>query len=367
MPLDPSIYNRVGRANLGQGLGEALTGFADRQNRLSELARQQVGQERQGRLQDLQIRSAQRVEDAFPAQQAAAKQAEKQKHIQELAYGLSQGLDPQHGVDRQTMQEMTIQEARNRGLDDNDMQQLFAPLASGKDDAALSQYYLSMANPQEAQKRQIEAAYRKPEAPKEKPAVNWTTVQTDKGIVQVNPQTGQIRPLGVNAPAKPAISGVGAKLSPTAQKELFEADDTAQSSKNVQAILQSAMELNDTTYSGYGAKARATLRSNLPGSSPEADNTVQLDNMMTGQALESLKAVFGGMPTEGERKILLEMQASADKTPAQRKDIMQRAITAAKKREQFSLERAKSLRAGTYFSEQPADTGAGEDQTWSDL
>jgi hypothetical protein len=191
----------------------------------------------------------------------------------------------------------------------------------------------------------------------------WSTVNTEKGLVQVNQKTGQVRPLGINAPAK---TGGGAALSPTAQKELFEADDIAQSSKNVQGILQSALQLNNQTYSGYGAKARAVARSNLPGQSAEADNTIQLDNMMTGQALESLKATFGGMPTEGERKILLDMQASADKTPAQRKDIMERAIAAAKRRETFAAERAKSLRAGTYFT-QPPQTDAGEDQTWSDL
>lgn len=158
MPLDPSIYNQVGKVNLGQGIGDALTGFADRQNRLSDLARQQETQARQGQLQDLQIRAAQRTEAAIP-------KAEKQRHIQELAYGLSQGLDPSHGIDKQTLQSMTMREAKRRGLGDEDVNQLFAPLASGKDDASLSQYYLSMANPEEAQKRQIEAQYRKPEKP----------------------------------------------------------------------------------------------------------------------------------------------------------------------------------------------------------
>lgn len=166
MPLDPSIYNQVGKVNLGQGLGEALTGFADRQYRLADLARQQETQVRQGKLQDLQLRSGQRAEALVPAQQAETQRLAKQKHVQELAYGISQGLDPQHGIDKQTLQAMTVQEARNRGLGDEDIQQLFAPLASGRDDAALSQYYLQMANPQEAQKRQIESMYRKEEVVK---------------------------------------------------------------------------------------------------------------------------------------------------------------------------------------------------------
>jgi hypothetical protein len=142
-------------------------------------------------------------------------------------------------------------------------------------------------------------------------------------------------------------------LSAAAQKELFEAEDTIQSSKNAAGILAEALKLNDKAYSGYGAKARAVLRSNLPGETPEADATVNLDNMMTGQALESLKAIFGGMPTEGERKILLDMQASADKTPSQRKEIINRAIQMANTRQKYNENKAKALRDGTYFGSSP--------------
>lgn len=143
-------------------------------------------------------------------------------------------------------------------------------------------------------------------------------------------------------------TGKPVKLSATAEKELFEADDGVQAGKNIIGILNSALDINDKAYSGYGAKMRAVARSNLPGQSEAADATINLDNMMTGQALESLKMVFGGMPTEGERKILLEMQASAEKTPEQRKQIITRAIEAAKKRVIFNTNKAKALRSGTH-------------------
>ena len=147
-------------------------------------------------------------------------------------------------------------------------------------------------------------------------------------------------------------------MSATMQKELFEADDTVQSGRNVIGILNGALKINKDAYSGYGAKQRAVLRSNLPGQSEAADATINLDNMMTGQALESLKLVFGGMPTEGERKILLEMQASADKTPGQRKSIIERGIAAANNRVKFNASKAKSLRGGTYLTDAPEPAGA---------
>lgn len=161
---------------------------------------------------------------------------------------------------------------------------------------------------------------------------------------------------------KPKATG---PMSVTLQKELIESDDAVATNKSVKATLEAALSLNDKAYSGVGAKTRAVIRSNVPGDSEAANATIDLDNMMTGQALESLKAVFGGMPTEGERKILLDMQASADKTPAQRKSIIERAIAAADRRATMAQAKAKAIREGTYLTEgakvpeasaQPANT-----------
>ncbi len=160
---------------------------------------------------------------------------------------------------------------------------------------------------------------------------------------------------GGAAAVRPAKQG---PMSVTMQKELLESDDVAQSSKAIISTLQQAKDINKDAYSGYGAKARAVLASNMPWNSKGADATINLDNMMTGQALESLKSVFGGMPTEGERKILLEMQASADKTPAQRQAIMDRAEAAAARRGTFATRKAQAIRNGTYLTDGVSDEPA---------
>jgi hypothetical protein len=152
-----------------------------------------------------------------------------------------------------------------------------------------------------------------------------------------------------------AEKGKGGPMSVTLQKELLESDDTVQAAKNIVGTLEAAKKINKDAYSGYFAKGRAVLASNLPGQTPGADATINIDNMMTGQALESLKTVFGSMPTEGERKILLEMQASVDKTPKQREAIMDRAIAAAQRRSEYAASKAKSIRGGTYLTEGAPD------------
>ena len=170
------------------------------------------------------------------------------------------------------------------------------------------------------------------------------------GQATVNPDGSVSSPVG-----KPL------KLSATAEKELFEADDNIKSTNSTIGLLQQAKDFNNKAYSGYFAKSRAVARSNLPGESEQANATIQLDNIMTTQALESLKSTFGAAPTEGERKILLDIQASADKTPKQREEIIDRAIKAAENRMRFNVNKAKSLRSGTYNSVDPQASPQGAD------
>lgn len=156
-------------------------------------------------------------------------------------------------------------------------------------------------------------------------------------------------------PADPKVKregrGTGA-MSPTLQKELLEADDAVQGTKSAIGALTKALELNKSAYSGPLAAGRAMVRSNIPlGDTSTADNTVLLDNIMTGQALEMLKATFGAAPTEGERKILMDLQASSGKTPAQREAIIQRAIAAAQRRGVYSANKAQAIRDGTYLDQ----------------
>ena len=86
------------------------------------------------------------------------------------------------------------------------------------------------------------------------------------------------------------------------------------------------------------------------------DATENLDNILTTGVLPQLKATFGGMPTEGERKILIEVQGSSSKNPSVRKAIFERAEAATKRRIEFSNQKAKALRDGTYFSDDGTPT-----------
>ena len=160
--------------------------------------------------------------------------------------------------------------------------------------------------------------------------------------------------------------GQGA-MSPTLQKELIESDDMVATAKSAVSNIDKALELNPKIDSGWKAVDRAKIRVQLPGDSAKAKATLDYDNLVGTQTLGSLKAIFGGNPTEGERAILLDLQASADKPADVREKILQRAKVAAQKRIDLASARAKSIRGGTYLTEGAADGSPSLDDAMSGL
>lgn len=204
---------------------------------------------------------------------------------------------------------------------------------------------VGMSPAQKIQWMQFQASQNKPQM-----------VATDVGFEWVAP--GQA-PVG-KPPQK------GRDLSPTEFKELVDTEDRLAASQSVISSLNDAIAINGKAYSGPAALSRAKGRSLLGGDTSAADATVTLNNIISEQALSSLKTVFGGNPTEGERAILLEMQASVEKTPEQREAIMRRAITAANRRIEAGRSRAEALRGGTFTKPQQPANGASAYQEYKD-
>ena len=139
-------------------------------------------------------------------------------------------------------------------------------------------------------------------------------------------------------------------LTATDKKAILEADEMVLAAQNSITGLNKALELSKKAYSGPMAATRGSVASSVtPWATPQADATVELGQVTTQQALESLKATFGAAPTEGERKILLDMQGSANQSQAVREAIYKRAAEAAQRRLKFNQDRANELRGGTYY------------------
>lgn len=144
-------------------------------------------------------------------------------------------------------------------------------------------------------------------------------------------------------------------LTASDKKAIMEGEDTILGHKNTLTQLARAMDLSKKAYDGAGAGIRAGIVSNIPemlgGHTPESLATREFGNVVTGQALDNLKATFGGAPTEGERAILLQVQGSADQPQALREQILKNAMAKVQQKLDFEQQRVDQLRGGTYYKQ----------------
>lgn len=178
-------------------------------------------------------------------------------------------------------------------------------------------------------------------------ATKFQVIPDGGSVLAEDPNTGTGRIIHQGRP----------KVDATTKKAIDEADDFVAQTHAAIGALSEAERLNAQAYSGWAASQRATLSNNLvPWGTPDAAATKNFENVITSQALQSLRATFGGNPTEGERKILLEVAGSANETVDVRADILRRAKQMAQQRLLINQQKAQALRSGSYYNQggQPA-------------
>ena len=159
--------------------------------------------------------------------------------------------------------------------------------------------------------------------------------------------------------------GTSVKLSPAEIKLKDELQDKISAGKEVVTAFSQALKLNDVAYEGKTAGIRESVGSVIPGvrQSEAQTATADLENIVLGTALTQLKAIFGAAPTEGERKILIDVQGSINKPAATRKAIWERAQAAAARRIRDNQTRLNEISSGAYSrkatSEEPDENAEG--------
>jgi len=151
-----------------------------------------------------------------------------------------------------------------------------------------------------------------------------------------------------------------AKLSATQQKELFDTTDmiaAGQSAlKNLEEadlIRQGGVAGSDIKpYSGFGAETITSLEGvpilGMLANKERAAKTTDYTNLVKTQALDGLKASVGANPTEGERKIILELQALASYQEEQQKEILSNAMNTIKRRVAMNQQKADFIQSGDF-------------------
>lgn len=165
----------------------------------------------------------------------------------------------------------------------------------------------------------------------------------------------------VDAKGKPVTSfDVKSKpVSATEQKEIFEVEDVINGGLSSVKTLEQALSLNPQAYEGSLSGWRKSVGQFFGSEDPQYVATENFDNIVGSGALRDLKTMFGANPTEGERKIYMELQAVSSKTRKVREDILRRALDAVKARVARETARLQRLKSGEYGSRGGSTVGGG--------
>ena len=130
---------------------------------------------------------------------------------------------------------------------------------------------------------------------------------------------------------------------------LSETEDALFAKQESQTLLTEALALNPDTYDASISDSLARMAAEgMSPDSPKVVNTRNLENILTTQLLTTLKATFGAAPTEGERKVLEEIQGIGAKSKKEREAIIKRALNLVGLRIKKDESRLQSIREGQY-------------------
>lgn len=130
----------------------------------------------------------------------------------------------------------------------------------------------------------------------------------------------------------------------TQTEDIIRAQDSAIAQLE-QALQYSALAFNNTA----SDQASYALTAERDPNNPRVIATGNLKNILSGQSLAQLKAIFGGQGiTDSERKALDALQGADAKSQKERDLIIQRGIEAAKSRRKYNAERIEKIRTGAY-------------------
>ena len=214
----------------------------------------------------------------------------------------------------------------------------------GKQVASVPEKQSDILNDEAFNREKALRAIAPPQAPTQPRNVQYVT--TKDGIFVLKPDGTLGNRLG-DAPSS------SRPLSAVEQREMFEAEDGINAGTMAVEALNRAQALNDKAASGPGARIeRAYDRVMNPD---EAAASAQFNTEILDQALSALKATFGGMPTEGERKVLLEMQAAPNMTRAERKALLARALLVTNRRMEMAKTRLAKITGSPQGGGPPGD------------
>jgi hypothetical protein len=148
------------------------------------------------------------------------------------------------------------------------------------------------------------------------------------------------------------------KLTPPELKLKEETEDAIASGNQALQALNKALIINPKTFTGsLGDMAQKYALGVVNPNHPQIQATEELENLLGNQALASLKTLVGGNPTEGERKVIMDLQGISSKSIPVRKGIIENTIKATESRIARNKQRLQEVSSGAYRETTPTVEG----------
>lgn len=142
-------------------------------------------------------------------------------------------------------------------------------------------------------------------------------------------------------------------LTPAELNLREETENNLRAAQSARAGLERALELSPLAYSGPAAGLRGYAAGFTGFDERTATATREFNTIMGQQALAQLRAIFGGNPTEGERRILLDLEANANLSRPEREALIRRATEAVQRREIEAATRLEQVVQGRFSRVDP--------------
>ena len=179
----------------------------------------------------------------------------------------------------------------------------------------------------------------RPATPEEAARYGYKTGEIEKGSKKFQPLKGV--PLGAKE-----------------QDILNNSQQVVEAAAQTAEQLQRAFQLNDQAYSGGMPKVRMAMGRLIGSDDPAYVASEELDNLMGRLALSQLKSTFPGAISDGERKVLTELQGSMSLPRAVRDRIYRNAIPVLQNVIQRNSNRINQIKGGYYSTRDvPASPG----------
>jgi hypothetical protein len=201
------------------------------------------------------------------------------------------------------------------------------------------------------------AATAMPSAPQAPAPAPQQGQATPPAVVQP-PTGGETRTITTPGGGSVSVTSTQPRALSAAEMGLkSETEASLQGLRAAESSLREALTISPQAYAGPLASQRGAAAgvTNVDPSSAVA--TRQFNNIMTEQALSQLRAIFGGNPTEGERKILLDIQAGANMSRPEREALLRRAIETVQTRVRDTERRLSEVSRGEYGRVQSSGSG----------